>query len=248
MLKIALIGYGKMGRAIHEQVRTDFSDRFEVVLIVDQEERENLTAEALRSCDAAIEFTAPDAAEENIRFCINSGVPCVSGSTGWTRRLREMQMYAIEKEAAFLYAPNFSIGVNLFFEINRQMALLMDRQPSYDVQMEEIHHTEKKDAPSGTALFAAFDILHRLHRKDGWKNRESSNKATLEILSKREEGVPGTHIVRYFNEIDEIELKHTARSRKGFASGALLAAEWLQGRKGAFSMSDVLGFDDDGKG
>lgn len=231
-----------MGKAIHALVDTSFSDKFEVALIIDRDSKEKFTPENLKECDVAIEFTAPDAAEENIRSCLDAGLPCVSGSTGWTKRLRDMQLYAVEHDRSFLYAPNFSIGVNLFFELNRQLATLMDAHPDYDVQMEEIHHTEKKDAPSGTALFAAFDILHRLRRKDGWKNRESSNKATLEVFSKREEGVPGTHIVRYFNNIDEIELKHTAHSRDGFASGALMAAEWLIGKTGAYSMEDVLGF------
>jgi len=234
-----------MGKAIHELVQKEYSDKLEVIFTVDEHNRAQLTPEDLRACDVAIEFTAPASAMDNIRFCIDSGVPCVSGSTGWTKQLRELQLYAVENDGAFLYAPNFSIGVNIFFEINRQLAVLMDQHPSYDVQLEEIHHTEKKDAPSGTGLFAAFDILHRLKRKDGWKNRESSNKATLEIISKREENVPGTHIIKYFNEIDEIELKHTANSRKGFASGALMAAEWLVGRTGAFSMEDVLGFNNE---
>lgn len=244
MTKIALIGYGKMGRAIHEIAQQEGAGRYEIALIVDQHNRDALTAEELRTCDVAIEFTSPESAEENIRFCLDAGVPCVSGSTGWTKRLRDMQLYALERDGAFLYAPNFSIGVNIFFEINRQLANLMDRHPGYDVAMEEIHHTEKKDSPSGTALFAALDILARLKRKDTWKNRTSDNHATLGIVSKREEGVQGTHIVRYFNEIDEIEIKHTAHSRKGFASGALMAAEWLSGKSGVFSMEDVLGFND----
>jgi len=242
VINIALLGYGKMGKAIHELVQNEYSDSLNVSLTIDENNRAQLTPEDLRSCDVAIEFTAPEAAMDNIRFCIDAGVPVVSGSTGWTRQLKELQLYAIEQDGAFLYAPNFSIGVNLFFEMNRQLATLMDKHTSYDVQMEEIHHTEKKDSPSGTGLFAAFDILHRLKRKDGWKNRESSNKATLEIISKRENDVPGTHTVKYFNDIDEIELKHTAHSRKGFASGALLAAEWLVGKVGAYSMEDVLGF------
>ena len=233
-----------MGRTIHELAKTKFADKYNVNLIVDQHNRLELTAELLRQSDVAIEFTGPESAIENIKFCFDADVPCISGSTGWTKRLKELQLYAIEHEKSFLYAPNFSIGVNIFFEINRQLAIIMDKHTSYDVQMEEIHHTEKLDSPSGTALFAAFDILHRLHRKDGWKNSKSSNAATLEILSKREENVPGTHIVNYFNEIDNIEIKHTANNRIGFAGGALIAAEWMIDKVGAYSMEDVLGFGD----
>lgn len=243
MTNIALIGYGKMGKTIANLVDTTFADRFKVGLIVDQHNRESLRAEDLKDCDVAIEFTGPESAIENILFCMDAGIPCVSGSTGWTRRLQEIKLHAVENDLAFLYAPNFSIGVNLFFEINRQLATLMDSHTTYDVEMEETHHTEKKDSPSGTALFAAFDILQRLRRKDGWKNDKSSNAATLEMHSHRIEGVPGTHSVKYFNEIDEIEIKHTAKSRDGFAGGALLAAEWLVGKKGAFGMEDVLGFE-----
>jgi 4-hydroxy-tetrahydrodipicolinate reductase len=242
MTNIALIGYGKMGRAIEELVSSKFADRFSIGLIIDLHNRGEMDAEMLRQCDVAIEFTGPASAVDNILLCMQAGVPVVSGSTGWTKRLRELQEYAAEHEHAFLYAPNFSIGVNLFFELNRRLAVMMDDHPSYDVVLEEIHHTEKKDSPSGTALFAAFDILQRLHRKDGWKNRESSNAATLEIFSKRVPDVPGTHTVRYFNDIDEIEIKHTAKNRTGFATGALLAAEWLVGKVGAYGMEDVLGF------
>ena len=243
MTNIALIGYGKMGKAIAHLVETTFVDRFKVTLIIDQHNRDSLRASDFHGTDVAIEFTGPESAIENILFCFDAGIPCVSGSTGWTRRLREIKLHAVEHDHSFLYAPNFSIGVNLFFEINRQLAILMDGHPSYDIEMEETHHTEKKDSPSGTALFAAFDILHRLHRKDGWKNEPSSNAATLEIHSHRKESVPGTHTVKYFNDVDEIEIKHTAKNRTGFASGALLAAEWLVGKTGAFGMEDVLGFE-----
>lgn len=242
MINIALIGYGKMGKTIHEIAKNSFSDRININLIIDQHNRAELTHQQLQQSDVAIEFTSPESAIENIQFCFDANVPVVCGSTGWTKRLREFQVYAAENDKSFLYAPNFSIGVNIFFEINRQLALIMDEHTSYDVSLEEIHHTEKKDAPSGTALFAAFDILHRLRRKDGWKNRASSNAATLEIFSKREDSVPGTHIVKYFNEIDEIEIKHTAKNRNGFATGALIAAEWLVGKQGAYTMEDVLGF------
>ncbi len=244
MIKIALIGYGKMGQAIHELTKTTYQNDFSVNLIIDQHNRKELTHEQLQQSDVAIEFTGPEWAAENIRFCMDAGIPVISGSTGWTKMLQTLQIEAIEKDQAFLYAPNFSIGVNIFFEINRQLAKIMDQHTSYNVEMEEIHHTEKKDAPSGTALFAAYDILHRIKRKNEWRNRLSENQSTLAIISKREENVPGTHTIKYFNEIDEIEIKHTAKNRIGFASGALMAAQWIVDKKGAFTMEDVLGFND----
>lgn len=243
LIRIALFGYGKMGKTIEELIHAELRDRATVGLIIDLDNRTSLTPEELRSkADVAIEFTGPDSAIENIRFCFEAGIPCVSGSTGWTKELQKLQLEAIERDASFLYAPNFSIGVNIFFELNRLLADIMDKHEDYDVLMEEIHHTEKKDSPSGTALFAAFDILRKLRRKDSWKNRESDNKATLEILSSRLPDVPGTHIVRYFNDIDEIEIRHTAKNRRGFAGGAIIAALWLIGRTGAYTMDDVLGF------
>ncbi len=242
-MNIALIGYGKMGKTIEAIAQREKERGCNISLIVDEHNRNKISIDELNEkADVAIEFTMPSAAIENIQWCFDANVPVVSGTTGWTKKLRELQMYAIENDKAFLYAPNFSIGVNIFFEINRRLAEIMNHQESYDVFMEEIHHTEKKDAPSGTALFTAFDILKKVTRKDTWKNEPSSNKATLEIISKREENVPGTHTVTYKNEIDEIELKHTAFSREGFASGALLAAKWLADKKGAFTMEDVLGF------
>jgi 4-hydroxy-tetrahydrodipicolinate reductase len=244
LIKIALLGYGKMGKAIHELAQTTYKDEFFVNLIIDQHNRAELTTAQLQQSDVVIEFTGPESAIENIRFCFEANVPVICGSTGWTKQLKAIQLEAIEKDKAFLYAPNYSIGVNIFFEINRQLAKIMDQHPTYDVEMEEIHHTEKKDAPSGTALFAAFDILHRIQRKDEWRNRLSDNKATLAIVSKREENVPGTHIVKYFNAVDEIEIKHTAKNRVGFASGALMASKWILNKKGAFTMEDVLGFND----
>jgi 4-hydroxy-tetrahydrodipicolinate reductase len=233
-----------MGQAIHELTKSTYQNDYFVNLIIDQHNRADLTHEQLQQSDVAIEFTGPEWAIENIRFCMDAGVPVISGSTGWTKMLQTIQIEAIEKNQAFLYAPNFSIGVNIFFEINRQLAKIMDQHPSYDVEMEEIHHTEKKDAPSGTALFAAYDILNRLQRKNEWRNRLSDNQATLSIISKREENVPGTHTIKYFNDIDEIEIKHTAKNRIGFASGALMAAQWILNKKGAFTMEDVLGFND----
>jgi 4-hydroxy-tetrahydrodipicolinate reductase len=245
-MKIALIGYGKMGKAI-EQIALQKNaalgrEHCTIALKVDIDNRHTITKEELAAVDVAIEFSSPSTAIDNIHWCFDANVPVVVGTTGWTKELSKIQMYAAENDKAFLFAPNFSIGVNIFFEVNRILASIMNSYPDYDVDMTEVHHTEKKDAPSGTALFAALDILKRLNRKDQWRNYASDNQATLSIISEREPDVPGTHVVRYKSDIDEIELKHTAHNRTGFASGALMAAEWLVGKTGYYSMEDVLGF------
>jgi 4-hydroxy-tetrahydrodipicolinate reductase len=245
-MKIALIGYGKMGKAIHE-IAKEKNERlgkqqFDIVLIVDVDNRQIITKEELQQVDVAIEFTSPHTAVENIKWCFDADVPVVVGSTGWTNELTDIQEYAKQNNKAFLFAPNFSIGVNIFFEVNRYLAQIMNKHDEYDITLEEIHHTEKKDAPSGTALHAALDILKKVQRKTDWKNESSENKEVLPIISLREDNVPGTHYVTYESSIDRIDLIHTAHNRKGFAGGALLAAEWLVGKKGAYSMEDVLGF------
>ena len=245
-MKIALIGYGKMGKAIHElanekNVKLD-KKHYDISLIIDVENRNSITKEDLQQVDVAIEFTSPHTAVENIKWCFDADIPVVVGSTGWTDNLTEINQYAIDNNKAFLFAPNFSIGVNIFFEVNRYLAQIMNNHDEYNILLEEIHHTEKKDAPSGTGLHAALDILKRIERKKDWINNETKNIETLSILSKREENVPGTHIVTYESAIDKIDLIHTAHNRKGFAGGALLAADWILNKKGAYSMEDVLGF------
>lgn len=245
-MKIALIGYGKMGKTIHEIVK-EKNERagktvVEIVLIVDIDNRATVTKEELQQADVAIEFTSPHTAVENIKWCFEANVPIVVGSTGWTEKLDEIKKYALDNNKSFLFAPNFSIGVNIFFEVNRYLAQIMNQHQEYEVIMEEIHHTEKKDSPSGTALHAALDILKRIERKASWKNEQENTTDVLSIISKREENVPGTHTVTYESSIDKIELTHLAHNRKGFAGGAVLAAEWLKDKKGAFSMEDVLGF------
>lgn len=245
-MKIALIGYGKMGKAIHElanekNVKLD-KKHYDISLIIDVDNRNSITKEDLQQVDVAIEFTSPHTAVENIKWCFDADIPVVVGSTGWTDKLTEINQYAIDNNKAFLFAPNFSIGVNIFFEVNRYLAQIMNNHDEYNILLEEIHHTEKKDAPSGTGLHAALDILKRIERKKDWINNETKNIETLSILSKREENVPGTHIVTYESAIDKIDLIHTAHNRKGFAGGALLAADWILNKKGAYSMEDVLGF------
>ncbi len=190
----------------------------------------------------AIEFTSPHTAVENIKWCFDANVPVVVGSTGWTSELETIKQYATANNQAFLFAPNFSIGVNIFFEVNRYLAQIMNNHAEYDILLEEIHHTEKKDAPSGTGLHAALDIIKHIKRKTNWINDKTDDQNTLSIISKREENVPGTHLITYESAIDKIDLIHTAHNRNGFATGALLAAEFLHNKKGCYTMEDVLGF------
>ncbi len=245
-MKIALIGYGKMGKAI-EEIALEKNAKagkliYDIIYKFDIENQDQFTVENLKKVDVAIEFTSPHTAIPNIMKCFEANIPIVVGSTGWTEKLDEIKTKAVETQNAFLFSPNYSIGVNIFFEINRQLARIMNNFENYEIEVEEIHHTEKRDAPSGTGLFAALDILKWVKRKENWVNEKSDNTATLPIISLRLPEVPGTHTVTYKNEIDTIELKHTAHNRKGFAGGALLAAEWIIGKKGAFSMDDVFGF------
>lgn len=236
-MKIALIGYGKMGRTI-ERLAPD--EECEVVLRIDQDNPQDFYL--LHTADVAIEFTGPESAMGNIMRCIDAGVPVVSGSTGWTGRMEEVGEYCRDKGGAFFYASNFSIGVNVFFALNRFLAERMNQLPAYDIQLEEVHHTQKLDAPSGTAITLATDILARVDRKKDWVNRPAEDPAELSILSRRLDPAPGTHRIVYRSAIDEIEIRHEAFSREGFARGALQAAKWLKGRKGCFGMEDLLGF------
>lgn len=237
-MKIALIGYGKMGKAIEEIA---LQKGHEVLYRIDLESIDLLENDQLKKADVAIEFTTPETAFSNIMKCFDADVPVVSGTTGWQQKLDEVKQRCLEENQAFLYASNFSIGVNLFFEVNKRLAELMEKQPQYEVSLEEIHHTQKKDAPSGTAIMIAEQILKRITRKEKWINEMDSAPKDLSILSKRIDPAPGTHIVRYTSEIDDIEVRHTAHSRKGFATGALTAAEWIIGKKGVFTIKDVLG-------
>jgi len=238
-MKIALLGYGKMGKAIEEVA---LSRGHEIVLKVSIDNLEDNTPEKIRPADVAIEFTGPDSAAENVIRCIETGVPVVCGSTGWLKRLEEVQDLTRKKGGSFLYASNFSVGVNLFFEINKRLAGLMASHPEYDVQVREEHHTEKRDAPSGTAITLAEQILEKIPRKKRWVNHISNNLDELAIVSTRVDPAPGTHVITYSSAIDDIEITHTAHNRRGFATGAVLAAEFIQNKNGIFQMSDVLGF------
>ena len=237
-MKIALIGYGKMGKAIEEIA---VSKGHEIVLKIDAHNTSDFTKENIQKANVAIEFTGPDTAFENISKCIQWGVPVISGSTGWLDHFEKAKKLCEEKKGCLIYASNFSIGVNLFFEINKQVAALMEPYDNYDVSMTEIHHTEKKDAPSGTAISLAEQILANIGRKNKWVNEASNEASDLIIRSERIDPAPGTHSVTYDSPIDSIEITHTAHTRKGFAGGALLAAEFANQKMGIFTMKDVLG-------
>ncbi|HEV2830548.1 MAG TPA: 4-hydroxy-tetrahydrodipicolinate reductase [Hanamia sp.] len=238
-MKIALLGYGKMGHAIEEIA---LQKGHQIVLRINDLNLNDLTRENIQQADVAIEFTNPQSAVDNILFCLNKNVPVVSGTTGWLEHFKTVEQKCKEENGTFLYASNFSVGVNIFFELNKKLAALMKPHPGYDVSLEEIHHTQKKDAPSGTAITLAEQIMASSDQKNKWINSESKNKNELSIISKRIDEVPGTHSVKYFSGVDDIEIIHTAHSRKGFAEGAVLAAEFLEKKKGIFGMKDVLGF------
>ena len=230
-MKIALFGYGKMGRLI-EQVAISRNHSIAAMKDVDTPEID------LSNVDVGIDFSTPEAAFENITTCIEHGIPVVSGTTGWLDRYDNIKALCDERQGAFIYASNFSLGVNLFFALNSYLATLMSSFDDYRSSIEEIHHVHKLDAPSGTAISLAKGIIDKTAYVDWELNSKTEN--ILPITSKREGEVPGTHTVHYKSDIDDIEIKHTAHSRDGFALGAVIAAEWLQGKSGVFSMKDVL--------
>ena len=236
-MRIALIGYGKMGRMIEEVA---LARQHQVVAKIDKDNQADFTKQTISLADVAIEFTAPDSAYANVKNCIDFGVPVVSGSTGWNQDMDTIKKYCIENGGAFLHASNFSIGVNIFFEINNRLAQLMAPQQGYDVRITEIHHTQKLDKPSGTAVTLAEGILKNNNQKQTWGFEKVDDPTQLLIISERIDPAPGTHHVKYTSAIDDIELIHTAHNRKGFALGAVLAAEFLHDKKGIFTMNDVL--------
>ena len=231
-MKIALVGYGKMGKIIDEIYQ---SRGHEVVARL----KETPNRESLKDADVVIEFSNPEAAFENIKVCLENKIPVICGTTGWLDKKPEIERIAVEQNSAFLYGSNFSLGVNLFFAINEKLAKLMNNVDEYQCQLEEIHHIHKKDAPSGTAISIAEGIIEN-SKYEAWKLDETKDKE-LGIFAIREDEVPGTHSVFYRSEVDEIEIKHTAFNRNGFALGAVIAAEWIVGKQGVFSMKDVLG-------
>lgn len=231
-MKIALLGYGRMGKVIE---RIALERGHQVVLRKNAED----TFDGLENADVAIDFSIPDAAVENISACLNNNVPVVSGTTGWLEHYHNMVELCEQKQGAFIYGSNFSLGVNIFFELNTHLAKMMSNLKQYKVSMNEIHHLQKLDAPSGTAISLANDIIANSDYSS-WA-LENAKEDEIHIDAIREEGIPGTHSVFYDSEVDSIEIKHTAHSREGFAFGAVVAAEWLYGKKGIFTMKDVLG-------
>ncbi len=247
-MKIALLGYGKMGKII-EKIAID--RQHEIVLKIDQDNTHELTAENLQKADVAIEFSTPHTALANITHCLNAGVPVVVGTTGWHESLPAIKQRCEQEGLAFIYGTNFSVGVNIFFHLNKQLAKIMNGYGYYDVQVEEIHHTQKLDSPSGTAITIAEGIIDNLDAKKQWVNvltaegLEATDTAKADevlIESYRIDSVPGTHTVIYDSEIDSIEFKHTAHNRNGFALGAVMAAEWIQNKEGFYSVEDMFDF------
>lgn len=237
-MKIALIGYGKMGKAI-ETIAV--AKGHEIVLKIDIDNAADLNKENISKADVAIEFTGPHSAFANVMKCLELGVPLVCGSTGWLDHFAEAKAYCEQQNGTLVYASNYSIGVNLFFELNTYLAKLMNGHTDYEVMMEEIHHTQKKDAPSGTAITLAEQVLQHMASKKTWVNHLSDNPEELEIISERIDPAPGTHKIKYASAVDDIEIIHTAHNRVGFAGGAVLAAEFAINKKGIFGMKQVLG-------
>ena len=243
-MNILLLGYGKMGKTI-EQTALKRNHRITCKINANNSsELQNISSEKV---DVAIEFTKPGAAYGNIKFCIENNIPVVSGTTGWLDKKEEIDKLCKKNGGSFFYASNFSIGVNLLFHFNKLIACMMNNYLQYDVSLEETHHTEKLDAPSGTAISLVNDIIGSIDRKKKWVNVKSSSGSSKSeeviIVSKRENNIPGTHIIKYDSDVDSIAIKHTAHSRVGFAEGAVLAAEWMIGKKGVFGMEDMLGLD-----
>ena len=238
-MKIALVGYGKMGKAIEQIAR---ERGHEIVSIIDINNPQDFASEAFRSADVAIEFTSPATAYGNYLKCFEAGVPVVSGTTGWLDKMPEIKRMCSEEGKTFFYASNFSIGVNIFFAVNKYLAKIMNNFPSYDVRMTEVHHVHKLDAPSGTAITLAEGILENIYRKERWTLNTAEAPTDLPIQAIREGEVPGIHEITYESEADIISIKHDAKSRAGFALGAVLAAEFTAGKKGFLGMSDMFHF------
>jgi len=233
-MKIVLIGYGKMGKTIE---RIAVSRGHEITGRIDVGDDFNSFG---NPADVAIEFTQPEAAVNNLKNCFDKGIPIVCGTTGWLQHKNEVEKHCLIKNGTLLYSSNFSLGVNLFFKLNEHLAKLMDRYSQYEVSIDETHHTQKKDAPSGTAITLAEGVIKNLSRKKEWSLGATENTEALVINTFRVDPAPGTHVVKYVSTVDDIEITHTAHSREGFALGAVMVAEWLAGKKGIYTMDDFL--------
>lgn len=236
-MRIALFGYGKMGKEI-EQILLQRDH--EIAMKIDINNITSILNSDLQKCDTAIEFSTPHSAISNMTRCFDAGLPVVVGTTGWYDKVEEVKKICNQKNGCLFYASNFSIGVNIFFKVNEQLAKMMNCYEDYNITLTEIHHIHKLDAPSGTAISLANQIIQNVNRKKKCVNTKTTNPEELEIISKREDEVPGTHSVKYFSAIDDIEIKHTAHNRKGFALGAVLAAEFVKGKKGIYGMNDMM--------
>ena len=240
-MTIGLLGYGKMGKAIEQIAQAQGID---IAWRISSDNRSDLTTNMLQQADVVIEFSRPEAAFENVMLCLQAGVPVVCGTTGWSERLPEARQYCSENNGALLWASNFSVGVNLFFALNRYLARLMEPRSEYRPSLTETHHIHKLDAPSGTALTLVNELIANNDRATGWTLSPAEPTAgEVPITAVREGEVPGTHLVRWASQVDEITIEHKAHSRTGFAGGAVLAARWLKGRSGCFTMADVLGLE-----
>ncbi len=235
-MKIVLVGYGKMGRTI-ERIAVQRGHFIAGKIDIDNPEDLD-TVEA----DVAIEFSHPDAAYDNVVRCIERKIPVVCGTTGWLSRKREVESLTETAGATFFYASNYSLGVNVFFKLNEHLAKMMNQFSAYEVSIDEVHHTEKKDAPSGTAITLAEGVIKHLDRKKRWNNSQHANAEEIEIHSFRIDDVPGTHVIKYASPVDDIEIRHTAHTREGFAQGAVMVAEWILDKKGVLNMDDFLKF------
>lgn len=236
-MKIALLGYGKMGREIETIA---LGRNHEIVLKIDIDNQNQRSTENLKKAEVAIDFSTPASAFENILLCFEAGIPVVCGTTGWMDKIEEIKTACLRQNQTFFYASNYSLGVNVFFALNRYLVGIMNRLQGYDVEMKEIHHIHKLDAPSGTAISLANDMIAGMTNKSGWELNQASNKETVKITAVRESEVPGTHIITWDSEVDSIEIMHQAKSRKGFALGAVLAAEFIKDKKGVYSMQDLI--------
>lgn len=236
-MKIALLGYGKMGKEIE---KIAIERHHQIVLVIDINNAKEFTSENLKKADVAIDFSTPESAYLNIMNCFKADIPIVSGTTGWLDKYDEVTDYCKKNGKTFFYASNYSIGANIFFEINIRLAELMNKFPQYNIEIEETHHIHKLDAPSGTAITIANDIINKLDRKTVWELNESSNQNSLKIKAIREGEVPGIHVVKYDSPVDFIEIKHSAKSRKGLALGAVLAAEFIFKKTGFYTMNNLM--------
>jgi len=238
-MRILILGYGKMGKII-EEIAEDRGHTIAHKININNTQA--LKFIDSKEIDVAIEFSQPNAAFENISYCLSNNIPVLCGTTGWLDKKTEAEELCEKNNGTFFYASNYSLGVNLFFRLNEHLAQMMEQHPGYKTEVLEIHHTEKLDSPSGTAITLAQGIIDNIFSKSSWENKPTDKDEVLSIISKREPNVPGTHIIKYESEVDEIEITHTAKSRTGFALGAVLVAEWILDKKGVLSMNDFMKF------